>query len=190
MTEEKSLAINPVIFMDDNNSGGSETFFYYGITKKVDISTSIATVGGSSNFSTMLRYDLNDVLIGIRANASWAIPQISYNWEDERYIFQTCLSSQFTYDYSNKPSIFGVVCPGYIFSDHVDFCLDLSPGYYMQDGDFANNAVRAKGFEFDVVPSVGLHFGDCLFSIAAPIYNVTQKDPSVTFGAWIYYGVK
>jgi len=190
MTVEKSVAINPVFFADDNNSGGAETFFYYGITPKFDISSSILTVAGTSNFSTMVRYSLQSYVLGIRANASWAVPQVSYCWEDDRFIFQACVASQFTYDYSDKPAIFGVVCPGYKFSDGVNFCLDLNPGYYMQDGDFANSAVRTEGFGLDVAPSLGIQVGDCVFSIAVPIFNVTQKDPVTTFGAWVYYSIK
>ena len=121
MTSENSLAINPVVFMDDNNSGGAETFFYYGITDKFDISSSISTYNETSNFSTMLRYNLNDYVFGIRANTSWAIPQISYVWEDELLMLQTFVASQITYDYSNKPAFFGVVSPGFKFLDIFDF---------------------------------------------------------------------
>jgi hypothetical protein len=190
LANEGEIAINPVLFMDDNNSGGMETFFYYGLTDKFDISTSILTVGGTSDFSAMLRYGLcNDYKIGIKANASLAIPQLSFDWEDDLFIFQSMVATQFVYDYSNKPAIYGSFCPGYKISDIINICVDLNPGYYLQDGDFANYAVREKGFGFDIAPSLGFAVGDCLFSIALPIYNV-QKDAQVTFGAWLYYGTK
>jgi len=190
LAEEGKFAINPVLFMDDNNSGGMETFFYYGLMENMDISTSILTTAdGYAGFSTMLRYAIGQPVIGLKLNPSLAIPQLSYDWEDDLFILQSTVASQIVYDYSDKPAFYGTVSPGYKFSEIVNLCVDLSPGYYMQDGDFANYAVRNKGFGFDIAPSLGFAVGDCLFSVAVPIYNV-QKDAKVTFGAWFYYTVK
>jgi hypothetical protein len=189
MTEKGSFAVNPAFFMDDNNSGGMETFLYYGLTEKMDFCSSILTVNGSSNFSVMYRYAFDDLNLGIRMNSSWVTPQLNYNWEDDLFILQASIASQFTYDYSDKPAIYGVLCPGYKFSDNLNICCDINPGYYLQDGDFANLWVRSKGFGLDIAPSIGFGVGNCLFSVALPIYDMTNE-LTVTFGAWLYYSIK
>lgn len=193
MTEKGALAINPLVFADDKNSGGMETFLYYGLTDKADLSTSILTVNGLSSFSVMYRHAMGDMLnAGIRANTSWMVPQLNFNWEDDLFIFQSSVASQFTYDYMDAPAVYAVVCPGvkiYKISEQLNLCCDVNPGYYLKDGDFANCAVRAKGFALDIAPSVGFEIGDCLFSVSVPVYNVTQE-ASITFGAWIYYNIK
>ena len=90
MTEKGSFVINPAFFMDDNNSGGMETFLYYGLTDKSDFCSSILTVNGSSNFSVMYRHILGSLLnAGIRMNSSWATPQINYNWENKVLILDS-----------------------------------------------------------------------------------------------------
>jgi len=138
----------------------------------------------------MLRYSLGSLLnAGIRGNASWATPQLNFNWENKSFIFQSCLASQFTYDYSDKPAVYGVFCPGYKFSDNFNICCDINPGYYLQEGDFANLWVRSKGFGLDIAPSIGLGVEQAIFSIALSIYDVTGES-AVTFGAWIYYSIK
>ena len=190
MTGKGFIAVNPAFFMDNNNSGGMETLLYYGLTDKSDFCSSILTVNGSSNFSVMYRHTLGSLLnAGIRMNASWATPQINFNWENKSLILQSCLASQFTYDYPDKPAIYGVICPGYKISDNFNICCDINPGYYLQDGDFANLWVRSKGFGLDIAPSIGLMVGQCTFSIALPIYDVTEE-LAVTFGAWVYYNIK
>lgn len=190
MTQTGSIALNPVFFADDKNYGGMETFFYYGLTEKMDFCTSVLTVNGFSNFSVMSRYALNDFNAGIRLNPSWVIPQLNYNWEDDLFIIQATLASQVTYDYSDKPAIYGVLCPGYKFSEEFHICCDINPGYYLQEGDFANSFLRSKGFGLDIAPSIGINVStQGTFSIAAPIYNVTKK-ATITFGAWLYYSIK
>jgi hypothetical protein len=156
----------------------------------MDFCSSVLTVNGSSNFSVMYRHTLGSLLnAGIRMNASCVTPQLNFNWENKVLILQSCIASQFTYDYSDKPSIYGVLCPGYKVSDNFNICCDINPGYYIQDGDFANLWVRSKGFGLDIAPSIGFGVGNCLFSVAIPIYNVTEK-PAVTLGAWVYYSIK
>lgn len=189
MTVDGSLAVNPAFFMDNNNSGGMETFLYYGLTKKSDFCSSVLTVNGSSNFSVMYRHTLGSLSnAGLRMNTSWATPQINFNWENESSIFQSCIATQVTYDYPDKPAIYGVFCPGYKISNNVNICCDINPGYYLQDGDFANLWVRSKGFGLDMAPSIGFTVGQGIFSVALPIYDVTNK-PSVTFGAWFYFNI-
>lgn len=190
MTEEGSLAVNPAFFMDDNNSGGMETFLYYGLTSKSDFCSSVLTVNGSSNFSVMYRHTIGSMLnTGLRMNTSWVTPQINFNWENESSIFQSSIATQVTYDYPDKPAIYGVICPGYKISDNVNICCDINPGYYMQDGDFANLWVRSEGFGLDMAPSIGFTVGQSIFSVSLPIYDVT-RDPIVTFGAWAYFNIK
>jgi len=190
MTEKGAFAVNPAFFADNNNSGGVETFLYYGLTEKSDFCSSILTVNGSSNFSVMYRHSFGSLLnAGLRMNTSWATPQFNLNWENKSFIFQSCVASQVTYDYSDKPAIYGVFCPGYKFSDNINICCDINPGYYLQDGDFANLWVRAKGFGLDVAPSIGFMVGQAVFSIALPIYDITNES-TVTFGAWVYYSIK
>jgi hypothetical protein len=186
ITEKGKIAINPVVFADDKNSGGLESFLYYGMTDKIDISTSILISGGTANFSVMLRHKIKSAILGVKTNPSFAIPQVSYDWGNDHFIFQTTVATQVIYDYSDKPAFYAVLCPGYNITKSINICIDLSPGYYLQEGDFANYAVRTKGFGFDIAPSVGFPIGDCQFSVAVPMYNL-QKDAQVTFGAWLYF---
>jgi hypothetical protein len=172
ITGKGNFAINPVIFADKKNSGGGELFLYCGLTNKWDICSSILSSNGSSSVATMVRYDAGKGLMGIlRGNASWILPQLNYCWENDRLFVQASASSQITYDYSDRPALFGLICPGYKFNNWLSFCCEVNPGYYMQDGDFANCSIREKGFGYDIVPSLGLQIGDCTFSIALPIYK-------------------
>jgi hypothetical protein len=187
---KNSLAVNPVLFIEDKNSGGMETFIYYGMTDKADVNVSILTVNGVSNFSAMYRHSCGESFnYGLRANASWLSPSLYFGWEDDQFIIQATASTQFTYDYMEAPAIYGVFCPGIKFSEKMNFCCDFNPGYYMKEGDYANCAPRSEGFDIDIVPSFGFQIEECTFSMAMPIYN-TLHDVIFTFGMWVYFNIK
>lgn len=67
------------------------------------------------------------------------------------------------------------------------FC-EVNPGYYLQDGGFANTTSRDEGFGLDMVPGIGFRIGFSFFSIACPIFDITN-DPKATFGAWWSFAV-
>ena len=183
------FAVNPVFFADKVNSGGTELFLYYGLTDKMDLSTSILTNNGISSFSAMARYDFGGFkILGVRANTSLISPQFSLTLENEHLYFQGTAASQITFSYADKPALYGILCPGVKPLKFLDVFCEVNPGYYMLDGDFANCAVREKGAAVDIVPGVGLTIGGAVFSIAVPIYNV-NKTAAVTFGAWVYYSI-
>ncbi len=78
MTGAGSFALNPVIYVDDRNSGGTEVFMYYGLTDKLDFCSSISTTNGVGGFSTMLRYDFGGAkILGLRVNPSWISPHFN-----------------------------------------------------------------------------------------------------------------
>lgn len=193
VAEKNAFAVNPVIFADDTNSGGMETFLYYGLTDNSDICSSFLTVNGYTDFSVMYRHTLgNKFTVGLKGKTFLVNPMLDFMWEDDLFIFQSSIAAQLTYDYMDAPAIYGILCPGiklYKISEQLNICCDVNPGYYLHDGDFANLAVRSKGFALDVAPSIGFEVGNCLFNVAVPIYNVTQ-DMAVTFGAWFYYAIK
>jgi hypothetical protein len=190
-TGANTFAVNPILFADHKNSGGTEVFFYYGLTDKWDVSTSMTGIG---DFTTMLRYDFGgSKIIGLRASPSWVAPQVSLSFENDHAYFQGVVAAQFMYDYADKPAIYGILCPGFKLTKHIDVFCELNPGYYMADEDFANCALRRKGAALDVVPGIGLTIGKVLFSIAFPGYNIYSAQHHMaagSIGAWIYYSIK
>lgn len=190
ITGKETFAVNPAFFADKKNSGGMELFLYYGLTDKLDICPSILVTNGYSNFSGMLRYDFgNSKILSVKGNASSVIPQFTISLENDLLYLQGSVASQITYDYADKPAFYGIVCPGIKLFKLFDLFCEVNPGYYNQDGDFANCALRTEGFGLDVVPGIGFGIGKVLFSIAIPIYNV-NNDATPTFGMWLYYSIK
>jgi len=188
ITEKNALAISPFIFADDKNSGGMETFFFYGLNEKVDFSISMFTGYGTADFSFTQRYKIGRVITAVRANASWVDPQITWTYTKGKFNTQLSGVSRITFDYPNKPAFFAIIAPYYFLSDKVDICIDITPGYYNQEGDF--DGMRAKGFALDIGPCLGLKIGDEAFLVlSVPIYNM-QKDPQATFGMGFYYTIK
>lgn len=188
ITEKNKLAISPFIFADAKNSGAMETFFFYGLDAKIDFSISMLTGYGTGDFSFMPRYKIGQVITAVRANASWADPQFTYTYTKGKFNTQFSGVSRITYDYPKNPAFYAIVAPYYFLSDKVDVCLDITPGYYAQDGDFGG--LRAKGFGLDLGPCLGLQIGDAAFLVLSfPIYNV-QKNAQVTFGLGFYYTIK
>jgi len=84
MTNAGSFAVNPVVYVDNRNSGGTEIFLYYGLIDKLDFCSSISETNGFSSFSTMLRYDLGgSKILGVRVNPSWISPHFNINLEND-----------------------------------------------------------------------------------------------------------
>jgi len=187
ITEKGALAISPFIFADAKNHGAIETFFMYGLTQKSDLSISMFNGYGTADFSLMARYKIGPVITGARANASWVDPQFTFYKENKRFYLQTTGAARFTYDYPDKPAIYGIFAPGMFLVKGFDLCLDIIPGYYFKDGDFGG--LRTKGFGLDLGPCVGMKIGSTFFVFSVPIYNI-NRDPQVTIGLGFYYTVK
>jgi len=195
ITGKSIFAVNPVIFAEETgNIGGMELCLYYGLTEKFDFAF---TYNNLSNMpSVMLRYDAGrSNVFSFKANTATVIPQYTLQLENDNFYLTGSVASQISFDYTERPAFFGVVCPGYKPFKWLDIFCEVNPGYYTYaDGskgqiEFANNAVRTDKFDLDIVPGVGLIIGDCLFSISTPVYNIINES-STTFGAWIYYTIK
>jgi hypothetical protein len=186
ITEKNTLAISPFIFADAKDHGAMETFFFYGLTPKSDLSISMFNGYGTADFSFMPRYKVGSVITAVRANAFWADPQGTFYCENKRAYLQLTGTAHITYDYPDKPAFYGIVAPGLFFKGF-DVCCDIITGYYQQDGDCGG--LRTKGFGLDIGPCVGFKVGEAFFVLSTPIYNV-NKDAMVTVGLGIYYTVK
>jgi hypothetical protein len=187
ITDKGALAISPFIFADAKNHGATETFFFYGLTPKADMSISLFNGYGIGDFSFMPRYKIGPIITAVRANASWADPQFTFYMENKKAYLQVTGTSHITYDYPGKPAFFGIIAPGIFLPKGFDLCCDIIPGYYQQDGDY--NGLRTEGFGLDLGPCLGFKIGEAFFVLSTPIYNV-NKDAQVTIGLGMYFAIK
>ena len=188
LTEKNALAVSPFIFADAKDHGAMETFFFYGLNAKTDFSISMFNGYGTADFSLMPRYKIGPVITAVRANASWADPQFTYTYTRGKFNTQFSGVSRITFDYPGKPAFYAIIAPFYFLNDKVDVCLDITPGYYSQEGDFVG--LRTKGFGLDLGPCLGLKIGDEAFLVlSVPVYNV-NRDAQVTVGLGFYYTIK
>lgn len=193
MTGESTLAINPFLYMDNDGNVGQDFFIAYGVTNRFDIWSDINVIPELSlvDMSVMVRFDLTgkNTILAVRANGVCVTPQFHYIWENDRVVLQGNLAGQINYDYLNKPAIYAILSPAIKLADGLfDVFCEVNPGYYLQEGDFANLAVRSKGFDLDVVPGIGFSAGKSLFSVSCPIYNIATN-PTPTFGAWWFFSI-
>lgn len=188
-TGEETFVLNPYFYTDGKGSVGNELFLAYGITDKLDIWSDISLFYSDgitiSDFSTMIRFDIwKSNIIAVRISPWYVSPQYHFSWENKVCGFQANIAAQFAYDYYKNPAIYGIFCPHIKFFEGLfDLFVEISPGYYMEDQDFANLAIRKEGFGMDIAPGIGFGIKETLFSIACPIYNVTT-DATPTFGMW------
>lgn len=188
-TGEETLALNPYLYADGKGAVGNDLFLAYGITNRLDIwsHVSLFNSDGSNvtDFSTMLRFDIGKSnIIAVRVSPWYVSPQYHFSWENDVWGFQANIAAQVAYDYTEDPAVYGIFCPHIkFFQGNFDFFVEVSPGYYQFEGDFANCAVRKEGFDLDITPGIGFGIMETLFSIACPIYNVTT-DAAPTFGMW------
>lgn len=193
MVGENTFAINPFVSVDNDGIYGQDLFFGYGITNKADIWLDINVVPESqtTDASMMLRFDLTGkgAIIALRTNGTYISPQFHWIWENSHIALQANLASQINYNYPDKPAVYGIFSPALkLFGGLADIFCEINPGYYMQDDCFANLYTRPEGFGLDIVSGVGFAIGSTLFSLACPIYNVTNG-PKVTFGAWWFFAI-
>jgi len=115
---------------------------------------------GMADFSFMPRYKIGQVITAIRANASWADPQVTYTYAKGKFNTQMTGVSRITYDYPDKPAFYAIIAPYYFLSDKVDICMDIIPGYYNQDVDsysgFWDNERKHKTVLDDLLLSHGI----------------------------------
>jgi len=184
---EQTFVLNPFLYFDGTGAVGEDIFFVYGMTAKKDIWAHVSlfktSEGTSVDFSAMTRYDLGkNNILAIRVSQWYIAPQYHFLIENDRFGFQANVVGQIAFDYYKEPAVFAVLCPLLkIFDSGMDFFVEFNPGYYMHEGDFANLAVRSEGFEFDVVPGIGIPIGKTSVSLSCPIYNVLTN-ATVTFG--------
>jgi hypothetical protein len=187
ITETSKLAISPFVFADAKNHGATEAFFFYGLTKNSDIAFSLFNGYGTADFSLMPRYKIGNIITAIRVNEFWADPQFTNYRENKHCYLQVTGASHITYDYPDKPAFYGIIAPGVLLPKGIDFCCDIIPAYYNQDGDCGG--VRARGFALDIGPCIGFKIGEAFFVFSTPIYNI-NKNAQVTVGLGFYYTVK
>lgn len=188
MTPEKDFTVNPFIYADLQGFVGSSIILGYGMTGKSDIWFTMSMGNdGSTDFSSTVRYDFgkNNILALVGGSSSIS-PQYHFIWENDRLAIQANAAAQFAYDYMDKPALFAVLSPVLKLFKGIDVFVEANPGYYMQDGDFANLWFRPEGFGLDLVGGFGFSVGSVLFSVACPVYDVTN-DPTPTAGLWFLY---
>lgn len=189
MTGKNTFALNPFLYFDGTGAAGEDIFLAYGMTEKSDIWSHISLLktaeGTFVDFSGMVRYDLGkNNIVALRASQWYVAPQYHFIYENDRFGFQANVVAQIAFDYYRDPAVFAILCPLVkLFDGKMDLFVEFNPGYYQYEGDFANLAIRSEGFEFDVVPGIGIPIGNTLVSLSCPIYNVlTNATP--TFGMW------
>jgi hypothetical protein len=188
-TGEEKFVLNPYFYANGSAGYGSELFLAYGITSKLDIWSDVSlfqTEGmTTTDFSTMLRYDIESSnILAVRISPWYVSPQYHLTVENDAFAFQANVTVQVAYEYYKKPAFYGILCPVIkLFGGDMDIFVEVNPGYYMMDNDFANLWKRPKGFGLDIVPGIGFGIRETLFSISCPIYDVTNN-ATPTFGMW------
>jgi hypothetical protein len=188
LTPEKSIAVNPFFYADCKGFVGSSLFLGYGMTAKSDIwmQMSLFNTGGNF-FSAMVRYDLGKSnILALAVSPVWFSPQYHFIWENDRIALQANAVVQCSYDYLDKPAMYAVLSPVVKLFKGIDVFVEVNPGYYMQDGDFASLWTRSEGFGLDLVGGIGFSVGQCIFSVACPVYDITNA-ATPTVGFWFYY---
>jgi hypothetical protein len=186
---DQTLVVSPFLYFDGTGAVGHDIFLIYGMTKNTDIWSQISMVktseGTTVDFSGMIRYDLGkNNILALRASQWYVAPQYHFLIENDRFGFQANVAAQIAFDYYKNPAIYAILAPLVkLFDGKMDIFIEANPGYYMQEGDFANLAVRPEGFGLDLIGGIGLVVGKTLFSISCPVYNVTT-DATPTFGMW------
>jgi hypothetical protein len=191
MSGDNTLCVNPFVFADGTGFVGTDLLVSYGMTEKSDIWLSYYQDNmGGNNFSLMARYDIkNSNILALKADPSAFSLQYHTIKENDKFGFQANAAIQLGYEYMDKPAIYAVLAPLIkLGSTGIDVFCEVNPGYYSQDGDFANLWERPEGFGLDVVPGIGVTVGDALISLSAPIYDVTNE-PTPTFGAWVFFAI-
>jgi len=180
MTGDNTFALNPYIFADGTGYVGTELFLAYGITDKADIWLSYYQDNDQvSDFSLMARYDIkNSNILALRASPSSASIQYHTIKENNNFAFQGNAAVKFSYNSVKTPDITTVIAPVVkIGTTGIDVFCEVNP-----------NVFGLESFGLDIVPGVGFSIGGALFTIAAPVYDVTN-DPTPTFGAWAFFAI-
>jgi hypothetical protein len=191
MTGRNTLALNPYFYFDGKGAAGQDLFLSYGILENLDVWSHVTVLkspdGDLMDFSAMVRYDIGKSnIIALRASQWYIAPQYHFAIENDYFGFQANIVGQIAFDYYKDPAVYAVLCPLVkVYRGVIDFFVEFNPGYYQYDGDFANLAVREEGFEFDIVPGMGIPIGNALVSLSCPIYNVLT-DATPTFGMWLW----
>jgi len=188
MTPDKTFMVNPFIYADLQGFVGSSIIMGYGMNGKSDIWFTMSMGNdGSTDFSSTVRYDFgNNNILALLAGPWCMSPQYHIIWENDRVALQANVAVQFSYDYMDKPAMFAVLSPVLKLFKSIDVFVEANPGYYMQDGDFANLWYRPEGFGLDLVGGFGFSVGSVIFSVACPVYDVNH-DPVPTAGLWFAY---
>jgi hypothetical protein len=197
MTGKNTLALNPFFYtstVDGFRTTGSDLLIAYGITDQLDFWYDIGVIdtNGShfiSAWSTMVRYDVyKGNILAFKTSSSAASLQYHVTLENNLFGFQFNGVVQSLFKDKENLSAWSVVCPLFKFATGCDVFCEVNPGYYAQDNEFINYWVRPKGFGLDVVPGIGFMIRDAIFSVAVPVYDITNK-PTATLGAWIFFSL-
>jgi len=184
-TGEKALSINPFIYCDTKGFIGTDLNIAYGLTPKLDIWNTVSLNNATpTTWSAMVRYDLEQgKIVALKVSDASVSPQIHLTFENDKFVFQGNAGAQFSYNNMAKPASFLVLSPIVkLGTTGMDIFVDINPIYCMQD-DFVLGAAREKGISLDVAPGFGFAVGSSLFSVAAPLTNVTGNF-APTFGMW------
>lgn len=185
ITGDKTLSINPSIYCDTHGFIGTDINLSYGLNSKIDIWTTISLNNNTNaSWSAMLRYDVfNGKIIAIKINDASFAPQIHLTFENIKYALQVNAGGQFTYKYMSKPSAFVILSPIIkIGTTGFDLFCDINSIAVLKE-DYVLGSTRNKSFSLDLAPGFGFTVGSSLFSVAAPLMNITYKF-TPTFGIW------
>lgn len=186
---DKTFVLNPFLYFDGTGAVGEDIFLVYGMTVNTDIWSHVSLVKTPENtfidFSAMVRYDLGkNNILALRGSQWYVAPQYHFLWENNSFGFQANVVAQIAFDYYKEPAFYAILSPIFkVLNTGIDIFVEFNPGYYMHDGDFANQSIRPKGFEFDITGGIGFPIGKTLFSLSCPIYNI-RTNATPTFGMW------
>jgi hypothetical protein len=185
ITGEKTFSINPFVYCDTKGFIGTDLNFSYGLTPKLDIWNTVSLNNTTpTTWSAMVRYDLSQgKIIALKVTDVSVSPQVHITIENEMFAFQGNAGLQFSYNNLDKPASFLILSPIVkIGTTGIDLFVDINPMYCAQE-DFVFGTPRDKGFSLDIAPGFGFAVGSSLFSVAAPLTNVTGAF-TPTFGMW------
>lgn len=179
-TGEKALSINPFIYCDTKGFIGTDLNIAYGLTPKLDIWNTVSLNNATpTTWSAMVRYDLEQgKIVALKVSDASVSPQIHLTFENDKFVFQGNAGAQFSYDNMAKPAAFLVLSPIVkLGTTGMDIFVDICPTYCMEANE------KGEKMFLNVAPGFGFAVGSSLFSVAAPLTNVTG-DFAPTFGMW------
>lgn len=185
-TGANTMSVTQFIYGNWAGFAGTDIYLGCGVTDVLDVTACVsANNAGPVTWSAMPRYAITKNILGaVRFSDAYAAPQIHANFDfGDMLTLQSNVALQYTFVPENLFSGYAVACPVLkLGKTGIDVGCDIIPVFCHKD-DIVLGFTRTKGFSLDVVPEVGFSIGSGLFTLAAPLVNVTGEFVP-TFGAW------